>query len=69
MSSCWIGKIDADDGHGKFEEDGPLIHFDCFRDFFYIDQLFISRKKANFDAGRRDVLNTVLNYVEQEVNK
>ena len=69
MNSTWIGKTDAKDGHGKFEEDGPLIHFDNFKDYFYLQRLFDLRKDHYFNAGRRDVLNTVLNYVEQEVKK
>ena len=35
MNSRWIGKEDAHDGHGQFEDGGPLIHFDSFTDYFY----------------------------------
>lgn len=69
MNSRWIGKEDAHDGHGQFEDGGPLIHFDSFTDYFYLDRLFRTHKDINFNAGRRDVLNTVLNYVEQEAKK
>ena len=64
MIAKWIGKEDAPDGFGQFENDGPLIHFNSFKDYFYLQRLFDIRKNINFNAGRRDVLNTVRNYVE-----
>lgn len=34
----WVSNPDLSlsDGHGQFEENSPLIHFDQFSDYFYI---------------------------------
>lgn len=60
----WIGKSGADDGHGRFEDGGQLIHFDHFRDYFYIQRLFDERRKADIQTGRHEVAEQVDRYVK-----
>ena len=55
MNAKWTGKEDAQDGYGQFETDGPLIHFDSFTEFFYLERLLLlsALESWSFSTGQQ----------------
>lgn len=64
IESRWTGREDAEDGYGQFEDNGPMIHFDNFKDYYYVQRLFDTRKSEYILAGKREVGEAVRRYVE-----
>ena len=62
----WTSNTDPSckDGWGQFEIDGPVIHFEQFSDYFYVQRLLDLTKDKHQHQGRKEVLSVIQNYVE-----